>query len=483
MRPLSLWVGVGALAVVAIVAAACSGASSQAPTATPGSLGAAAGPGTATSQLVEGTVIPAPPPKREAEVIHMGPRDVRAVALTFDTGVAASYTSQILDVLKEHGVPATFGITGEWAVSNPALLKRIVEEGHALINHSWSHPSFTGEGTGTPPLTADQIRDELRRTEEKVQEAAQASTKPYFRPPYGDFDRLVNQVAREEGYEYNVLWTLDARGWQGSPTETVVAVTLAQAANGAIFLYHVDNSREYKALEEIIEGLDERGLGMVTIPQLLGKEPLPTRSPTSSPIATPTSTPTPPPRAASAPAPSPPSEPAPRPAPTRTPAPTPTPTPIPTPAYTRVAFDDFESESADGGSGWLAPWRSTDPFITSGGAPHAGDRQLDLSSGRFVFRMADLAAYEKVHLRFWSRLTLLDASHQALVLVRPGGGLTWEVAKEFTMTESDEMYHLYDIDLTGMGMSDSFAVGFYRLMDPLGEQWHIDDVELGGFVR
>lgn len=481
MRSLSLWVGVGALAVAAIVAAACSGASSQEPKATPGSPGAAAGPGTATPQVVEGTDLPGPIPKPEAEVVHMGPRDVRAVALTFDTGVAAGYTSQILDVLKEHGALATFGITGEWAATNPALLKRIVEEGHALINHSWSHTSFTGEGTGTPSLTADEIRDELRRTEEKVQEVAQASTKPYFRPPYGDFDRFVNQVAREEGYEYNVLWTLDARGWQGSSTKAVVAVTLAHAVNGAIFLYHIDNSREYEALEEIIEGLDERGLQMVTIPQLLGKEPLPTRTPTSSPTATPTPTPTPPPRGASAPAPSPPSEPAPGPAPTR--APMPAPTPIPTPAYTRVAFDDFESGSADGGSGWLGPWQSTDPFITSGEAPHAGDLQLDLSSGRFVYRMADLAAYEKVHLRFWSRLTLLDTSHRALVLVRPGGSLTWDVAKEFTMTESDGVYNLYDIDLTGIEMSDSFAVGFYRVMDPLGEQWHIDDVELGAFVR
>jgi hypothetical protein len=160
--------------------------------------------------------------------------------------------------------------------------------------------------------------------------------------------------------------------------------------------------------------------------------------------------------------------------------PAPTSTPTPTPTYTRVASDDFESGSADGGSGWLGPWQSTDPFVTSGEAPHAGDRQLDLSSGSFVYRMADLAAYEKVHLRFWSRLTLLDTSHQALVLVRPGGGLTWDVVKEFTVTEGDGVYHLYDIDLTGIEMSDSFAVGFYRVMDPLSEQWHIDDVEMGG---
>ncbi len=253
------------------------------------------------------------------------------MALTFDTGVQAGHLPEILDVLKEQDVLATFGVTGEWAVTNPPLLKRIVEEGHALINHSWSHASFTGEDTETRPLTAHEIRDELRRTEDKVREIAEAGTKPYFRPPYGDFDRFVNQVAREEGYKYNVLWTLDAWGWQGRPTKTIIAVTLANAVNGAIFLYHVDNSSEYKALERIIEGLRDRGLAMVTIPQLLESGPLPTPTQTATPTPTVTPTPTPTPTPTGAPAPSSPSKPAPLPAPTPTPTPVPTPTAAPSP--------------------------------------------------------------------------------------------------------------------------------------------------------
>jgi peptidoglycan/xylan/chitin deacetylase (PgdA/CDA1 family) len=487
MKRLSLWAGVGALALAAIIYAACAGGSSQeraatpVPSRTPSSL--AVGP----PQVEAGAPIGDPTserPKPEAKVVYVGPVDVPAVALTFDTGVQAGHVPEVLDILKEHGKLATFGITGGWAVTNPALLKRIVEEGHAVINHSWSHPSFTGEDTETEPLTADQIRDELARTEEKIQEIAGVSTKPYFRPPYGDFDRFVNQVVWEEGYEYNVLWLVDGLGWDGRSTKAVISVTLANAFNGAIFLYHTDNPREYKALEEIIEGLNERGLEMVTIPQLLGKEPLPT--PTPTPTATPTATLTPTPTPAGAPAPSPPLKPAPAPppapppvpAPATAPTPAPAPTPTPTPAYTRLAFDDFESGGTDGGSGWLGPWQSVGPFVTSGEAPHAGDWQLDLSSGVFVYRAADLAADERVHLRFWSRLSRLDASHQAIVVVSPGGGLGWEAVKEFTMAESDGMYHLYDIDLSGIEMSDSFAVGFYSLIDPLTDQWHVDDIEL-----
>lgn len=335
MRRLTLPAGVAALALMAIIYAACSGAlSSQttmtlppATTPTPTALPAAAGP----PQVEAGAPIVEPtsgPPRREAKVVYVGEGDVPAVALTFDVGVDEAHVPEIMDILKEHGKQATFGITGEWAVTNPDLLKRMVEEGHAIINHSWSHASFTGEATDTEPLTADQIRAELERAEKKIQEIAEVSTKPYFRPPYGDFDPKVNRVAYEAGYTFNILWLVDSLGWDGRSPDLIVAVTLAFAFNGSIFLYHTDNPRDVAALGEIIEGLDERGLQMVTIPLLLGDEPLPTPTPTPSP--TPSPTPTSVPTHSSAPTPIPTPTPSPPPKPTPTPVPTPAPTPTPT---------------------------------------------------------------------------------------------------------------------------------------------------------
>jgi len=292
MRRLTLPAGVAALALTAIVFAACSGASSLEPTPTPTSPPAAGPVGKSATagppQVEAGAPIVKPAsgsPKREAKVVYVGQRDVRAVALTFDVGVQAAHVPEILDILKERGKHATFGITGEWAVTNPELLKRMIEEEHAVINHSWSHRSFTGEDTETEPLTADQIRDELERTEKKIQEIAEVSTKPYFRPPYGDFDPRVNTVAYEAGYTFNVLWLVDSLGWEGRSSQSIVSVTLANAFNGAIFLYHTDNHRDSAALEAIIEGLDERGLQVVTIPQLLGKDPIPSPTPTPPPAA------------------------------------------------------------------------------------------------------------------------------------------------------------------------------------------------------
>ncbi len=487
MSRLSLWAGLTALALAAIVYAACSGASSQEAIPTPApspsrvlsfSAGEVGPPQVqAGAPIGDPTVEPSKP--KEAEVVYIGPSDVKAVALTFDTSVQAGQVPEVLDILKEHGTAATFGITGEWAVTNPDLLRRIVDEGHAVINHSWDHASFTGEDTDTEPLNPDQMRDELRRTEEKIQEIAEVSTKPYFRPPYGDYDRSVNQVVRAEGYKYNVLWLIDSLGWEGRSAKYIVNVTLANAFNGAIFLYHTDNPRDAAALAEIIEGLSERGLQMVTIPQLLEDEPLPTLTPTPTP--TPTPKPTPTPRPTSTPAPTlidaPPLAPAPSSTPKPAPTPAPTPTNAPAPVFTRLASDGFESGDASGGFGWLGPWQSNGPFVASGEDPHEGDWHLVVPPGLFVYRALDLTDQEGVHLRFWSRLSL-EGSDRAFVLVS-SMKYGWQFVKEFTPVEGDGEYRLYDIDLSGMQMSDSFTLGFYSLLGPQSDPWHIDDVELG----
>jgi hypothetical protein len=261
---------------------------------------------------------------------------------------------------------------------------------------------------------------------------------------------------------------VDSLGWEGRSTESIVSVTLANAFNGAIFLYHTDNPRDAAALEEIIEGLNERGLQMVTIPQLLGKEPIPTLTPTPTPTPTPTSTPTPAPTLIDAP----PLAPAPSSTPKPAPTPTPTPTNAPAPVFTRLAFDGFESADASGGSGWLGPWLSTGPFVTSSDAPHSGDWQLDIPPGLFVYRSADLTGQENVHLRFWSRLRLEGSDRAFVVASFAGNG--WQSVMEFTPAEGDGVYHFYDIDLSGFEMSDNFVVGFFSQID----SWHIDDVEL-----
>ncbi|MDQ3855086.1 MAG: polysaccharide deacetylase family protein [Chloroflexota bacterium] len=188
------------------------------------------------------------------------------VALTFDAGADAGYTAQILDTLSAHHVRATFGITGKWAEANPELLQRIVREGHQVINHTYSHRSLTGYSTGEPPLSYGERADELWKTHSIILRLTGASTKPYFRPPYGDYDASVLRDVWSRGYTYNVMWTVDSLGWKGLSKQAILQRVLDGLEPGAIYLFHVGaQSQDGPALPSIISELQRRGYSFATI--------------------------------------------------------------------------------------------------------------------------------------------------------------------------------------------------------------------------
>jgi peptidoglycan/xylan/chitin deacetylase (PgdA/CDA1 family) len=199
-------------------------------------------------------------------VISRGPASASNVVLTFDAGSDVGYTAQILDTLSENGITAAFGITGRWAEQNPALLERIVNEGHDLINHTYDHGSFTGYSTGAPALTQAQRSDQLNRAEAIVQNITGASTLPYFRPPYGDYDAPVNADVGLLGYRYNVMWTVDSMGWNGYSAAAIVQRCLDMAEPGAIYIFHVGSaSQDAAALQRVIDGLRNAGYAFVPL--------------------------------------------------------------------------------------------------------------------------------------------------------------------------------------------------------------------------
>lgn len=190
----------------------------------------------------------------------------KVVALTFDAGSDVGYTAQILDTLKANNVKASFGMTGRWAEEHPVLVRRMVAEGHTLINHTYSHPSFTGYSTGTSPISYSARARELNSTEAAVQRITGASTRPYFRPPYGDYDQSVLVDVYTRGYRYDVMWSVDSLGWQGLTKQQILQRSLDGLEPGAIYLYHVGSqSQDGPALQSIISALRERGYGFVTV--------------------------------------------------------------------------------------------------------------------------------------------------------------------------------------------------------------------------
>lgn len=228
-------------------------------------------PSSEPEQLPEPTPTPARPRTTgPAQVIDRGVTTRRSVALTFDAGADRGYAEAILNELRRQRVRASFGMTGVWAQANPDLVQRMAAEGHQLMNHSYDHDSFTGLSTGRRAQTPAQRVWQLQTTEAIINELTGASTLPYFRSPYGDTDASVLRDIGANGYGYNVLWTVDSRGWLHYTAGQIIQRCLAQAAPGAIYVMHVGiQSQDGPALPQIINGLREQGYSFETIDQIL----------------------------------------------------------------------------------------------------------------------------------------------------------------------------------------------------------------------
>lgn len=260
------------LASVVVVAVAGCGGDRGAGRATPPTT-------TTVPTSVPATTLPPPststaPPATTgapATVVRRGDAGRRAVALTFDAGADVGFTADILDTLDQSGLKASFGITGRWAEQHPDMVRRMAAAGHVVINHSYDHRSFTGVSARPALLAPAERRADVERAEEIIRSLTGATTKPWFRSPYGDYDGSVNAVIGSLGYRYNVLWTVDSLGWQGLSPAAITSRCLQGAVPGAILLFHVGSqSQDAAALPGILAGLRQAGYGFGTVADVIG---------------------------------------------------------------------------------------------------------------------------------------------------------------------------------------------------------------------
>ncbi|MGC9669677.1 polysaccharide deacetylase family protein [Planosporangium sp. 12N6] len=192
-----------------------------------------------------------------------GDRNRPAVALTFDDGPVPRYTGLILDVLRRYEVPATFFCVGMNAAAHPDALHRMVDEGHTVGNHTWSHPFL-------PELTRPQLLEQLERTNEAIEKATSA-TPTLFRPPYGSRTPEVLEWLHPVGATM-VLWDVEPVDWAMPGTETIVRRVLDTTRNGSVILLHDgggNRSQVVQALPHIIEGLRERSFRFVAADEFI----------------------------------------------------------------------------------------------------------------------------------------------------------------------------------------------------------------------
>jgi peptidoglycan-N-acetylglucosamine deacetylase len=217
---------------------------------------------------------PPPPPDPGtglSTIVDRGTNGRLEVALTFDAGADTGYAAEILDLLHDEGIKATFGMTGLWAQANPDLVRRMVAEGHQLINHTWDHSSLTGANTQMPPMTPEEVAKQLDDTEAVVRDLTGYEMRPYFRPPYGDYDEDSLRYLYDDGYSETIWWTCDTRGWAGWGAQQIIDYCTTNIAEDEILLLHVGASAagDFEALPGLIKFFRDSGYDYVTIEQML----------------------------------------------------------------------------------------------------------------------------------------------------------------------------------------------------------------------
>ncbi len=195
--------------------------------------------------------------------INPKPKDGnKYLALTFDDG-PSKYTGQILDILKEKGVHATFYNLGQNAEANAALCKRVVDEGHEMASHTNQHMNLPNE-------SRDSLRNEISSAADRIEQAS-GFRPQMIRAPYGAF--TTTEWARSADLiSCNVLWNIDTLDWKRPGADAIKQEVLSNAYNGAIALMHDgggDRTQDIEALPGIIDGLKEAGYKLVTVKELM----------------------------------------------------------------------------------------------------------------------------------------------------------------------------------------------------------------------
>jgi peptidoglycan/xylan/chitin deacetylase (PgdA/CDA1 family) len=237
--------------------------------------GAAIAAGTATAAAVGFAVFQAqyPTAQRYGATIHRERAAGRRIALTFDDGPNPGQTPRLLELLARHDAKATFFLIGKWAEREPALIREIVASGHAIGNHTHTHPTMPAHG-------AKRIREELRRCREAVEASGERFSTvdgaALMRPPYGRRRPGTLRTMREQGY-VPVTWSITGYDWRAHTTAKRITRRCERAKDGDVILLHdgnslepaADRTRSVDCAEAILEHFTAKGFAFVTVPELV----------------------------------------------------------------------------------------------------------------------------------------------------------------------------------------------------------------------
>jgi peptidoglycan/xylan/chitin deacetylase (PgdA/CDA1 family) len=195
------------------------------------------------------------PKKVSVEIAHASDKGDRGVNITIDDGPDPTWTPQVLKVLKENGVKATFCMVGTQAQAHPDLVKAVLADGHRLCDHTVSHDVTMDKKSEA--YQSQQILD----AEKMITKASGGVRPQYYRAPGGAFTPYSREVAASHGMR-PLGWNVDSKDFERPGTAAIVATVKQEVANGPTILFHDaggDRSQTVDALRQVLPWLKQQG--------------------------------------------------------------------------------------------------------------------------------------------------------------------------------------------------------------------------------
>ena len=200
---------------------------------------------------------------RAYDAVYVGP-DEKTICLTFDAGYENGCTEKILDTLAAHNVPAAFFLVGTYIQQHPDLVRRMVNEGHTVGNHTQTHPNMSQIADKNAFL------DQLKSVEDAYFSATGQQMHKFYRPPQGIYSEENLQMAKDLGYK-TVFWSLAYVDWQNNAQPThdeAFSKLIPRIHNGAIVLLHSTSQTNAEILDELLTRWKSMGYTFCTLEEL-----------------------------------------------------------------------------------------------------------------------------------------------------------------------------------------------------------------------
>jgi peptidoglycan/xylan/chitin deacetylase (PgdA/CDA1 family) len=196
-------------------------------------------------------------------------RGSKLLALTYDDGPNDPHTLRLLEVLAKHEVKATFFLMGKYVRLRPDIVRHVVQAGHVVGNHTFSHPNLIYK-------SGSQVREELLQCRQAIADAVGEHSN-LFRPPFGGRRPVTLRVVRELGL-VPVMWNVTGFDWQATSVEYIEEKVTSKVCGGNVILLHdgshrafgYDRSRSVIVTDRLIARYKAEGYKFVTVPQMMG---------------------------------------------------------------------------------------------------------------------------------------------------------------------------------------------------------------------